>query len=394
MSKILLLTSWGSALPHVIGGYARALIKAGHEIKLADMSVFGKKEYASVAGQLGTEFIRTVKEFAPDLAVFYGTQGIINIDGYAPHLFESLGIPFMSLFYDNPLLYFQELDKSLFASLLSSENYSVSVSDRIYIDRLRAIGFRRICFLPLATEEELFNENSGSNAFDCEVSFVGSIEDNPLSVRQKRQQRLARFPTVNKFLDDMLDIAETPLTSDIMPKMQPLTSQMPWDVEALIFRVVYEESSTLYRVAYVSAVKDRIVNVYGSSAWERVVKDNIVYKGYLDYADNAGKLYRGSNINLNITHPQLVTAINQRVYDVSLCGGFVLSDYRNDLVEFFDDAAVYYKNIDDMNNKIDYFLKNGAERKDMSARMQEIVRKNHLWKHRAETLIEFVKGAA
>ena len=395
MYKILILTSWGSALPHVINGYAKALLKLGHEVKVIDVSVFEKKENAALVNQLGQEFMKAVKDFSPDLAVFYGTQGIIDIPESELHLFESMNIPYVSLFYDNPFMYLQQLEADTFSSLKKSNNYFITISDKSYYKQLEEAGFTRIYFLPLATDQDLFDQTdelSGLESYSCDVSFVGSIEENPFSLRSKRQKRLEKFPALNKLFDNIIDIEKTPSSEKIMQKLDEISSQMPWNVFALISRVIYEEASTMYRIGFVSAIEEYKINVYGGKGWAEVKKDNLVYKGYLDYQKEAAFLYRASKINLNVTHPQLRTAINQRIYDASLCGGFILSDYRQDLAEFFKDSIAQYSDVNDLKDKIDYYIKNDKERKEMAQAAKEIVFKKHLWSHRAETLIDFIKS--
>ena len=71
-----------------------------------------------------------------------------------------------------------------------------------------------------------------------------------------------------------------------------------------------------------------------------------------------------------------------------------MNDYRKDLGDLFGDTVAVYTDLKDMKEKIDYFIKNENERKEMSQKARDVVIGKHLWKHRAETLIDFIKGAS
>ena len=55
----------------------------------------------------------------------------------------------------------------------------------------------------------------------------------------------------------------------------------------------------------------------------------------VDYRSEIAQWYRRIKINLNITSCQMPTALNQRVFDVPACGGFILNDNQTDLKELF-----------------------------------------------------------
>lgn len=395
--RVLILSSWGTALPHVMDGYSKALIDLGYEVRLVDVSGLDRNLDINTLKENEKSFARLCKEYAPQLAIGYGTQSIVDIEDYGRNLFEFLKISYVSLFYDNPFMYFQEMDTQVYSSIKNSELYSICVSDRIYIDDLIKEGFDRVEFLPLATSEGLFQiskelDSSNYEQFECDVSFVGSIDDHPDTLRERRLKRLERYPALNKILDTVVDIDKTPSSDMIMQKLFEFKEHMPWDIFAVLSRFAYEESNTMYRMGFVAAIEDFEVSVYGKEGWLAINKPNIKYKGFLDYKKDALALYLKSKINLNITHPQLVTAINQRVFDVSLCGGFVLNDFREDLNNLFGDTVVSYKDISDMKQKIDYYIKNESERIDISFKAKECVLEKHLWKHRAASLMDFLKS--
>jgi spore maturation protein CgeB len=87
---------------------------------------------------------------------------------------------------------------------------------------------------------------------------------------------------------------------------------------------------------------------------------------------------------------QMKEAINQRVYDVSACGGFVLSDFRPDLGRLFElgKEVVGYRNREELKQMCNYFLRHPDEREEMAKRAQKRVLEEHTYKRRMEKIIK------
>jgi spore maturation protein CgeB len=90
---------------------------------------------------------------------------------------------------------------------------------------------------------------------------------------------------------------------------------------------------------------------------------------------------------------QMKTTINQRVYDVSACGAFVLSDYRRDLEELFqiDKEVVFYRDKHDLREKVLYFLNHQSEREELSKRARARVLRDHTYEVRMQQLIRIMR---
>jgi spore maturation protein CgeB len=71
------------------------------------------------------------------------------------------------------------------------------------------------------------------------------------------------------------------------------------------------------------------------------------------------------------------------VFDVSACGGFVISDWRQDLGRLFGKEEIAsYTNIDDLREKIKHFLAYPEEREEMARRARKRVLGEHTFLHR------------
>lgn len=77
------------------------------------------------------------------------------------------------------------------------------------------------------------------------------------------------------------------------------------------------------------------------------------------------KIYYLSKINLNLTLRSIETGVPQRVFDIMGAGGFVLSNYQEELEELFvpGEEIVFFHDADEMMEQIDYYLHHEEERR-------------------------------
>ena len=121
--------------------------------------------------------------------------------------------------------------------------------------------------------------------------------------------------------------------------------------------------------------------------------ENILALDSVDYATTVPAVYCSAKINLNISSFQLVTAVNQRVFDVPACGAFLLTDERQDAARLFtpDQDIVLYRDFDELRKKAEYYLSHDDERLTMAERGRTRVLREHTYAHRAGTIIDVLK---
>lgn len=83
------------------------------------------------------------------------------------------------------------------------------------------------------------------------------------------------------------------------------------------------------------------------------------WKGFLKSEQELAEVYNSSKVNLNIT-TSTKSSLNYRVFEILASGGFLLTDEREDLSEFFEISKQLetYSNIEDLIDKINFYLKN------------------------------------
>ena len=84
----------------------------------------------------------------------------------------------------------------------------------------------------------------------------------------------------------------------------------------------------------------------------------------------------------------ILTGIPLRVIDVLGCGGFVLSNYQEELMEYFNagEELVVYENIEDLFYKAKYYLEHEDERKQVALAGFERVKRDFTFRERLQTM--------
>ena len=99
-----------------------------------------------------------------------------------------------------------------------------------------------------------------------------------------------------------------------------------------------------------------------------------------------------SKINLNISLKSIKTGIPLRAFDIMGSGGFLLTNYQQELFEYFspDEDFVYYNTYEDLIGKVEYYLSHERERMEIMRSGTEKVLREHTMKMRAEEMIRRV----
>lgn len=121
-------------------------------------------------------------------------------------------------------------------------------------------------------------------------------------------------------------------------------------------------------------------------------------RGWGDYLpfEKIISLFSSSKINLNISassKDERIKQIKGRVFEVPMCGGFLLTDYVEGLEEYFKigKEIVCYENEKDLVDKIKYFLSHDKERKKIAMNGHRVSLKRHIWEARFKEIFKKLK---
>ena len=114
-----------------------------------------------------------------------------------------------------------------------------------------------------------------------------------------------------------------------------------------------------------------------------IKKDIFVIGDDMVTAINSYKIH----LNYNISND-----INYRTFETCGCGTMLLTNYTPGLEKLFDIGTeiVVYTSIEDLDNKVKYYLENEDERKKIAKAGHERAKKDHTYFERAKKLIEII----
>jgi spore maturation protein CgeB len=264
--------------------------------------------------------------------------------------------------------------------------------ERSYLPWLSCQGFGRANYLPLAGDPALFAQGRTTGTI-AELGFVGSSMG-----RAYLDDLASRFlwspalePLVQEAAERLLKDRTKPLPELIRETCASLRCGAPFsDARNITWLSSYiiHTASMLQRKRLVGACMPHGIETFGDPrGWKDLLGDRIPTHPDIDYHTGLSAIYSSIAITINITSCQMQSAVNQRVFDIPLCNGFVLNDHQADLFELFaaDEIAVY-SSTEELIEKIAFYRAHPAERERVTVKAAAAVLANHTYSHRLTTL--------
>ena len=106
-------------------------------------------------------------------------------------------------------------------------------------------------------------------------------------------------------------------------------------------------------------------------------------------------VFRHSKINLNITMRSIQTGIPQRIWDVLASGGFLISNDQPEIYDYFKPGyhLETYRDLDELTEKIQYYLEHEEERAKIAQNGYEEVLENHSVLQRVMSMIKVIMSS-
>ena len=126
-----------------------------------------------------------------------------------------------------------------------------------------------------------------------------------------------------------------------------------------------------------------MTTLYSSQSFETLKDKNIKMGGYVDYHKTMPKVFKCSEVNLNVTFKIIKSGIPLRCLDIMGCGGFLLSNFQRDFDEHFTDGqnVALYHSLEEAYDKCKYYLEHDSDRKKVAAAGYETVCKCYNYKY-------------
>lgn len=378
--RVLVIMGGGTVIPQIARDAGDALVREGATVGF--MEIRGSLEAGHFEEETRGGLRSAVRDFNPDF--------FLSVDGGGfredPEFFAELRVPVAAWFVDNP---FYAID-----CRHAVPNLMFFSWDRWYLEAVKGLGITRSAYLPLGTNPERFRrmpeDDPDRKRFACDVSFVGdSVTDNAWRAARESigSGEVLRF--LEEAIEEQYAHPELSMEEIVGRREAAFGTTLRGVDRRRLFEMMEEEATGRFRRAAVQAAKRFRPHVYGDDGWKEVIGDWGVFRGWVDYHGELPKVYGASRISLNATKLQLRTTVNQRVFDVAACGGFVLTDYRPDMETLFDmdkEVAVY-RDFTELEELTGYYLENEEARGRVSKAARRRVLGEHTYRHRMRSML-------
>jgi spore maturation protein CgeB len=321
----------------------------------------------------------------PDLLISINMLGIDGNGVFSEYTYRN-SIPVAIWFVDDPR-----------PILLSQKQYvrkhmTAFCWEREYIDFLKKSGFSNVHYLPLATDPDLFLLKEHEN-HKIPLGFVGTSMAGTFrtSLRNKFLWKADYEPFVYEIAKRLIDSPALDIST--VEKVFLNTTGIPvsfTDERNTVWLQSYilHTAGMLKRKNIIEALKIHSIELFGDTeGWSELIGKGYTLHPPVDYNAVLPDIYSSIAVNLNITSCQMVTAVNQRVFDVPVTGNFLITDYQKDLEELFsNNEVVVYHSTEELKELYSHYSKNYASRRSIVSKARERILKEHTYKERYLTM--------
>jgi len=133
------------------------------------------------------------------------------------------------------------------------------------------------------------------------------------------------------------------------------------------------------RLIYVAALGQLGMRVWGDEGWAPTEQHGARYMGNAGHKFELNKIYAHSTVNVDIGRIYQSDIVTMRVFDVMACGGFVLSERNEALLELFTEGVelACYSTLAELTQKAAHYIAHPDEAKAIALRGQAKVRADH-----------------
>lgn len=385
----ILLYRWGTFNEPVIEKTLRDL---GHFVKVVQAQDYKDEQ---IEGQIWT-IAKEASEYHADI--------LFSVDYFqaVAMVAKKLNITYYSWLYHIP-------QWSLFSYQAQLPNNRIVTFDSAQMQELKQYNVNGMQYMSLAADKELLN-NALSEAtpemiekYRADVSFVGTLYESANNVFNRISAE-AREKDVYKSLIQMIRDKRFAYGKEVL--YRGVTEEM---VEFLLEEIEHGQDHFFFakqEEIAVQSVLARKITVEERKLMARVLAREFDFKLYtisnterfpeinncgpVDFAKQAPLIYNGSKINIYVTPRAIRSGVPLRVLEMMACQGFVLVNYQDDLAKEFEDGKelVMYRSLEEMVEKIRYYLEHESERQQIARAGYEKVLREYNYAEKLRKILD------
>lgn len=329
----------------------------------------------------------------------------INFFPYVSMLCEKLSILYVCWSVDCPVL-------ELYSASLKNRCNRVFLFDMVQYQELHNYNPENIFYLPLAANVERWDkeiaEISGKDrkSYSADVSFVGSLyfEKSPLSDKSNLKiseymkgyiQGIAESQLLiygENFLQEMV-------TEELITELKQAFPEYYVLQDGLMNLDSYVAANYYLGMLVSEMERVRLLNMLSKSCEvtlytrsDTSFMNGVICKGGITTHVQMPRVFHLSKINLNITMRGIQSGLPLRIYDIMGCGGFLLTNYQQELPSYFEIGKDLecYESMEDCVQKVQYYLAHEDERKAIAQNGYKKVKQLHTYEHRILKMMEIL----
>ena len=285
--------------------------------------------------------------------------------------------------------------------------------DRAQYEYFKGRNSEGIFHLPLATNPERWDSVIGRatktdlQKYTSDISFVGSLYSEKNGY--KKIKGMSEYATgyVQGLVEAQLQVygvnfIESMLTDELMKELDPLVPDLhqplcEGNAAAQRYLIAHSfigsELAETERIRLLNALAEYYkVDLYTYSD-TAPLKDVQIHEGVKTLTEMP-LVFHGSRINLNITMRPIATGLSLRLFDVCGCGGFLLTNWQEELPELYEPGveAEYFGSKEELLDKAGYYLEHDEKRAEIARLGYKRTKAEHTYDRRIAEMIRIVNG--
>lgn len=331
-----------------------------------------------------------------------GRYGIAMTYNFSPVVSDACqvsGLKYLAWVFDSPQI-------DIYTSAYYNPCNYIFVFDRKFVERLKPRGISHLYHMPLAANVSRVSTvqfvPEDFERFESDISFVGNLyEGNAFNSTSHLLPADIRAKMVDHIRSEAFHWEKGRsifglLSEEDCDKICEKFYLGEWiDIEPCYYLEVQyltRKQAEVERIGILNALASRHrVKLYTKSNVDFL--DKVIVSGNASYGTEAPKIFNLSKINLNITLRSIELGAPQRVFDIMSAGGFVLSNYQEELEELFvpDKEIVLYHDLEELIWKTEYYLSHEQERVNIAINGYRKVRDYYNYPKRLEQMLHIVE---
>ena len=362
-----------------------AFNKEGHQVICFPFSNKDARRDAEIEASLTAR----LHEAVPDAVFSFNYFPLIS------NVCKQEGLPYLSWIYDSPYV-------MLYSYTTINPCNTIYVFDKALCREFQAAGIRTVHYLPMAANTQRLDA-LGNPASVYDISFVGSLytESHNFFDRMETLSDYAKGYLEGLMNAQMKIQGYNFIQDSLSPIMEELYQALPMDPnpdgvetrEYLYAQYVINRKITgMERLRLLTAITNRHpLDLFTLDP--SFTLPNLHNHGTADYYTQMPLVFKQSRINLNISLRSIKSGIPLRAFDIMGSGGFLLSNYQEDFLEYFTPGEdfVCYESEADLLQKLDYYLAHEEERQAIARNGHAKVAAAHTYRDRVRQMLDLFR---